>query len=808
MPGAMGSSRSGVLDTATPVWLNSREEAQAHPSFLKGCSNRRDPLSDSNPHGHEPSRRSRQRTLRTRTFWAVLTALLLGVSPIPAGISSPAAANVPLSTETPGTDGAQETEITRPREGERLEGDKPAPPDFGKPEPDESGDPGSTEADQTGEQPGQGEEPSQAPSGDQTEPPSESQPDKSSPAENQGLNQVAPSGLSRTEEESETSGNLARSATSDGEVLILGNTVTGGEASVEAEAVRSAGLTPVLVDDATWSAMTEGDFSTYRALVLGDPTCGSALPVAQENTSVWGAALDGNIMIVGTDPVYHSAQGGQKLTESGVAFAASEPGKTGAYITLSCYFDGATSSTEVNLLDGVVPGGFSVTSADCYNDAHLVATHPSTTGLSDADLSNWRCSVHEAFDKWPASFQVLAIAKDFGSAFTGSDGTVGTPYILAAGAGLKTFPLSASPTNAVVPVGSTHTITAELLDGATREPETGALLRAYYRPPGGGLAVTVGVGCDTTLCLTDDDGTVRFAYRSSVPRTDEVLVWHDQDADNAPDVGEPQVRVQVTWERSLRIVSLGDSYSSGEANPEFDEGTDEKGNRCHRSPKAWPRLLGTSPELHLACSGARTGNLLSGQADKPDNQGQLERLRKLHKSQPVDVVTVTIGGNNLGFKQTLTECFTTPSFAFGCVPAPFLERLKIDVMTFTLAKVYYPEIRKAAPSAKVLAVGYPQLFPDTDGEVTRCGWLSSYELREVNKLQSYLDKKMKGAAKMAGITFVSILDSLDGHELCSADSWIYDLGLSGGNFRGHPVELEDKHGQRAIAQVVGPFLGL
>ncbi len=29
-------------------------------------------------------------------------------------------------------------------------------------------------------------------------------------------------------------------------------------------------------------------------------------------------------------------------------------------------------------------------------------------GISEADLSNWGCSIHEAFNAFPASFQVLA----------------------------------------------------------------------------------------------------------------------------------------------------------------------------------------------------------------------------------------------------------------------------------------------------------------------------------------------------------------------------------------------------------------
>jgi hypothetical protein len=55
-----------------------------------------------------------------------------------------------------------------------------------------------------------------------------------------------------------------------GEVLILGTTVDGGGSSKEALAVIAAGKTPVVVDAATWGAMTQEEFASYDSIVLGD----------------------------------------------------------------------------------------------------------------------------------------------------------------------------------------------------------------------------------------------------------------------------------------------------------------------------------------------------------------------------------------------------------------------------------------------------------------------------------------------------------------------------------------------------------
>src|SRR5205814_7523623 len=77
---------------------------------------------------------------------------------------------------------------------------------------------------------------------------------------------------------------------------------------------------------------------------------------------------------------------------------------------------------------------------NCYNNAHIVAGSKAMDSLTDASLSDWHCSVHEAFSEYPISgvggFQALAIAKDImrvGSQTFG-DGTSGVPYIISRGA--------------------------------------------------------------------------------------------------------------------------------------------------------------------------------------------------------------------------------------------------------------------------------------------------------------------------------------------------------------------------------------
>lgn len=226
-----------------------------------------------------------------------------------------------------------------------------------------------------------------------------------------------------------------------GEVAILSTTVVGSP-SVEAQAVSNLGYTPVLITPATWAGMSATDFADYEALILGDPNCPdgtSAISAAEGNASTWASAVDGNVIVMGNDPVWHvlnvGEPGAQVLIDGGIAFALADAGtgKTGAYISLSCYYH-ASATTAVPVLAGF--GSFTATGAavtGALNDVHIVAVHPALSGLTDASLSNWSNSVHENFETWPSAFEVLAIARHPQGPHTAGDGTVGYPYILARG---------------------------------------------------------------------------------------------------------------------------------------------------------------------------------------------------------------------------------------------------------------------------------------------------------------------------------------------------------------------------------------
>jgi len=333
------------------------------------------------------------------------------------------------------------------------------------------------------------------------------------------------------------------------DLLILSTTITkpaadGNPLSVEEQEAAALGLTVDIATPVQWAAMTTAQFAAYKALILGDPTCqggGTANPntaAALANKSVWGPAVNGNITIYGTDPTFHTEfgpfVGPRQVVHSSIAFAASSgPGKTGAYVTLSCYYHGTAPGTPVPLLDAfeTVPGQFTVTGVGCFNNAHIVATSSALNGLTDANLSNWSCSVHEAFDRWASDFTVLVIALT-GTSYTAPDGSVGTPYVLARG-NISAGDIALSPPSQTVCTGGSATVTAKVTSGGA--PQSGVTVT---------FTITSGPNAGMTFTgTTDASGQVSFTYSGTVAGTDTITASFT-DRSGHTQTSRP---VTVTW---------------------------------------------------------------------------------------------------------------------------------------------------------------------------------------------------------------------------------------------------------------------
>jgi hypothetical protein len=250
------------------------------------------------------------------------------------------------------------------------------------------------------------------------------------------------------------------------------------------------------------------------------------------------------------------------------------------------------------------------------------------------------------------------------------------------------------------------------------------------------------------------------------------------------------------------VASLGDSYSSGEANAPFDNGTDMDGDTCHRSPDAWPRILGVAKVAHFACSGAVLRDLSAAQQKLwPDNNknGQIGQLKTWRdnldkKGIQVEEVTITIGGNDIGFSAIMGDCFVRE-----CLAHPEVNEAKVKSIREPLTEKLR-NIRSAA-NAQVYLVGYPRLFPAQQEDNLKCGWLTPRERIRANTLSDSIDLMQRQAAAAAGAQFISVQNALDGHELCTSDSWVYPINppkYKKNPIQGHPIRA----GQEAIADLV------
>lgn len=328
-------------------------------------------------------------------------------------------------------------------------------------------------------------------------------------------------------------------------VLILGPTVSGGAGSNEALAASGLGYTVEVVSAAQWLAKSSADFATYRAVILGDPTCvGNTGPIAaaESSTGIWGPSIDGNVIINGTDAVFHQGQGGLQLTNSSIAFVlADDPfkTKTGAYISLSCYYTNACVPTLIPVLDAVtIPGSCTMIGdcvLGCYNNIHIVATHPALSGLTDATISNWNCSLHEAFVTWDSlNYQVLAIARDIASNYTAPDGSQGIPYILARGATVISD-ITLGPAIDTNQIGDPHTVTANVTVGGVPQVGVTVTFTVISGPCAGGLGTSVtdalGNASKTYTCLTPGTDVIKATFTNSlgVVQTSNLVrkVWED-----------------------------------------------------------------------------------------------------------------------------------------------------------------------------------------------------------------------------------------------------------------------------------------
>ena len=286
-----------------------------------------------------------------------------------------------------------------------------------------------------------------------------------------------------------------------------------------------------------------------------------------------------------------------------------------------------------------------------------------------------------------------------------------------------------------------------------------------------------------------------------------------------------------------RAVALGDSFASGEGLAPYRAGTDTATNSCHRSRLAYPELLdeGRHPAVKrvrsVACSGALTGDVIADLRPGDDVPAQVDAL-----SRRTRTVTLTVGGNDVGFATVLGACTYTPVAALqevvpgrpGCreeldpavtlATAGLAGKAPTGPGRVSLAQVLV-QVHRAAPRAKVYVTGYPRLFGLTGFDAYGCRvgsvgeaplYVSSADVRWVRAKSDGLNAALRtgvAQARSLGVpaTYVDVAEAFTSHNVCgSGTPWLNGVLLAPTS----PPSLDratfhpDVKGQQAYAQAV------
>ncbi|MFF3764280.1 SGNH/GDSL hydrolase family protein [Streptomyces sp. NPDC001922] len=207
-----------------------------------------------------------------------------------------------------------------------------------------------------------------------------------------------------------------------------------------------------------------------------------------------------------------------------------------------------------------------------------------------------------------------------------------------------------------------------------------------------------------------------------------------------------------------RYVALGDSYSSGVGAGSYDSSS---GN-CKRSTKSYPALWAAAHApasfSFTACSGARTGDVLSGQ------------LAPLNSA--TGLVSISVGGNDAGFADVMTTCVLNSEST--CLQRVRQARQYVATTLPGKLDQVYSAIRGKAPAARVVVLGYPRLYKINGSCIAG---LSENERTALNAASDDLNAATAKRAADHGFTFGDVTGTFSGHQICSSDSWIHSVTL-------------------------------
>jgi lysophospholipase L1-like esterase len=272
----------------------------------------------------------------------------------------------------------------------------------------------------------------------------------------------------------------------------------------------------------------------------------------------------------------------------------------------------------------------------------------------------------------------------------------------------------------------------------------------------------------------------------------------------------------VSWLGQANFVALGDSFATGSGLGSYLDTT------CYQSKYGYPVVLSTlstAPTRDVTsyvCNGATS----AGTGTSNSVAGQLVKFPTTMVAASVKYVTLTVGGNDLGFVSAMTKCVTgsTDCNLDKTVTGP------IDAGLSTLPGRITANVAAISvkfPNAQILVTGYPKLFqnPSSTNQCKVGTVLGLFPLYMKASETKYLDDETvllnsaisQGVALaqtqslVSNVQFVDVAPKFDTHGLClgSTKSWIQSYSSSNTVGAFHPTQTGQKSGYAtAIAEKV------
>lgn len=208
--------------------------------------------------------------------------------------------------------------------------------------------------------------------------------------------------------------------------------------------------------------------------------------------------------------------------------------------------------------------------------------------------------------------------------------------------------------------------------------------------------------------------------------------------------------------------SLGDSFAAG-------SGVDPS--------QAHPQLLDGRMRISLddaaAVPGATVGTMLAGQLGALDAE--------------TDLVTISVGGNDVGWSQVVTACLLNVEAV--CQNAATQSGAAITALLPGLLNAAYTQVIAAAPGAHVVVTGYPRLFSPEYGpyvgtltvDLGNGPMLVPFEATVaeqllMNRAADLLNATIRQVAQVHGFHFVDVTERFIGHGVNAPAAWVFGVG--------------------------------